>query len=178
MCVGFFFLTLCFFFRQAYCNIIAGAAFCIGLKYAGTENSEAFTSLRKAIKLFLGFSGKYVGEFAGKTTVENSLILILISISLVFAGTGDLEIMRIIRYLRSRIGSQHSQVTYGSHMGIHMALGFLFMGAGRFTLAKTPEAVAALVCALFPKFPNHSNDNRYDEYKIFNTIALYTTLSI
>ncbi|TMW48346.1 hypothetical protein DOY81_006572 [Sarcophaga bullata] len=146
---------------QAYCNIIAGASFCIGLKYAGTENPIAFKTLRRAIKLFLGFSGKYVGEFAGRTTIENSLMIILLAISLVFAGSGDLEILRIIRYLRSRIGTQHPHVTYGSHMAIHMSLGFLFLGAGRFTLAKTPEAVAALVCALFPKFPTHSNDNRY-----------------
>lgn len=101
-----------------------------------------------------------MGEFAGRTTIENSLMVILLSIALVFAGSGDLEILRIIRYLRSRIGTQHPHVTYGSHMAIHMALGFLFLGAGRFTLSKTPEAVAALVCALFPKFPTHSNDNR------------------
>lgn len=87
-------------------------------------------------------------------------MVILLAISLVFAGSGDLEILRIIRYLRSRIGTQHPHVTYGSHMAIHMSLGFLFLGAGRFTIAKTPEAVAALVCALFPKFPTHSNDNR------------------
>lgn len=148
------------YYSQAYCNIIAGASFCIGLKYAGTENPIAFKTLRRAIKLFLGFSGKYVGEFAGRTTIENSLMIILLAISLVFAGSGDLEILRIIRYLRSRIGTQHPHVTYGSHMAIHMSLGFLFLGAGRFTLAKTPEAVAALVCALFPKFPTHSNDNR------------------
>lgn len=150
-----------FFFSQAYCNIIAGAAFCIGLKYAGSENSVAFKTLRRAIKLFLGFTGKYVGEFAGRTTIENSLMVILLAISLVFAGSGDLEILRIIRYLRSRIGTTHPHVTYGSHMAIHMSLGFLFLGAGRFTISKTPEAVAALVCALFPKFPTHSNDNRY-----------------
>ncbi|XP_055843307.1 anaphase-promoting complex subunit 1 [Episyrphus balteatus] len=146
---------------QAYCNIISGAAVCIGLKYAGTENKDAFKALKKTIKLFLGFSGKYVGEYAGRATVESSLMLILISISLVYAGTGDLEIMRMIRYLRSRIGTAHSQVTYGSQMAIHMSLGFLFLGAGRYTLSKRPEAVAALVCALFPKFPCHSNDNRY-----------------
>uniref|UniRef100_A0A1A9WDA7 Uncharacterized protein n=1 Tax=Glossina brevipalpis TaxID=37001 RepID=A0A1A9WDA7_9MUSC len=146
---------------QAYCNIIAGAAFCMGLKFAGTKNPVAFVTLRRCIKLFLSFPGKYVGEFAGRTTVETSLMVILLAISLVFAGSGDLEILRIVRYLRSRIGPQYAHVTYGSHMAIHMALGFLFLGAGRFTIAKTPEAVAALVCALFPKFPNHSNDNRY-----------------
>lgn len=63
--------------------------------------------------------------------------------------------------LRNRLGSSNSHVTYGSHMAIHMALGFLFLGAGRYTLSRSPQAIAALVCALFPKFPTHSNDNRY-----------------
>ncbi|XP_017852968.1 anaphase-promoting complex subunit 1 [Drosophila busckii] len=146
---------------QAYCNILAGAAFCIGLKYAGTENPVAFKTLRTAIKQFLGFPGTPMGECAGRTTIESCLMVLLISISLVFAGSGNCEILRIIRYLRSRVGPQYPHVTYGSHMAIHMSLGLLFLGAGRFTIAKTPESIAALVCAFFPKFPIHSNDNRY-----------------
>ncbi|XP_034650000.1 anaphase-promoting complex subunit 1 [Drosophila subobscura] len=146
---------------QAYCNIVAGAAFCIGLKYAGTENAIAFATLRAAIKEFLSFPGTPMGECAGRTTVESCLMVLLIAISLVFAGSGNCEILRIIRFLRSRVGPQYPHITYGSHMAIHMSLGLLFLGAGRFTIAKTPESIAALVCAFFPKFPIHSNDNRY-----------------
>ncbi|XP_004520043.1 anaphase-promoting complex subunit 1 [Ceratitis capitata] len=153
---------------QAWCNVIAGAAFCMGLKYAGSENQEAFKTLHKALKTFIGFQGKHVFEFAGYTTVECCLMVILIAISMVFAGSGDLEILRIIRYLRSRISfrdrcrvNYNPNVTFGSQMAIHMSLGLLFLGAGRYTIANTPEAVAALICAFFPKFPNHSNDNRY-----------------
>lgn len=146
--------------RQAYCNILAGAAFCIGLKYAGTEDPVAFTTLRAVIKEFLGFPGTTMGECAGRTTIESCLMVLLISISLVFAGSGNCEILRIIRYLRSRVGPQYPHITYGSHMAIHMSLGLLFLGAGRYTIAKTPESIAALVCAFFPKFPIHSNDNR------------------
>ncbi|XP_053948485.1 anaphase-promoting complex subunit 1 isoform X1 [Anastrepha ludens] len=153
---------------QAWCNVIAGASFCMGLKYAGSENQEAFKTLHKALKKFIGFQSKHVFEFAGYTTVECCLMVILIAISLVFAGSGDLEILRIIRYLRSRISfrdrcrvNYNPNVTFGSQMAIHMSLGLLFLGAGRYTIANTPEAVAALICAFFPKFPNHSNDNRY-----------------
>ncbi|XP_033168826.1 anaphase-promoting complex subunit 1 [Drosophila mauritiana] len=146
---------------QAYCNIMAGAAFCIGLKYAGTENMVAFATLRSVIKDFLRFPSRPMGECAGRTTVESCLMVLLISISLVFAGSGNCEILRIIRFLRSRVGPQYPHITYGSHMAIHMSLGLLFLGAGRFTISQTPESVAALVCAFFPKFPIHSNDNRY-----------------
>lgn len=146
---------------QAYCNIVTGAAMSIGLRFAGTENPIAFKTLKKIITFFLSANGQYIGEYSGKATIESSTILVLISMSLVFAGTGHLHILRLIRMARSRIGSAHSQVTYGSHMAIHMALGFLFLGAGRYTISRRPEAIAALVCSLFPKFPMHSNDCRY-----------------
>ena len=146
---------------QAYCNIVTGAVMVIGLRYAGTENPIAFKTLKKIITFFMSANGKYIGEYAGKATVESCIVLVLIAFSLVFAGTGNLHILRMIRMTRSRIGPQNSQVTYGSHMAIHMALGFLFLGAGRYTISRRPEAIAALICALFPKFPTHSNDNRY-----------------
>ena len=46
-------------------------------------------------------------------------------------------------------------------MALHMSLGLLFLGGGRYTLNTRPESVAAMVAAFFPKFPTHSNDNRY-----------------
>jgi len=30
----------------------------------------------------------------------------------------------------------------------------------RYTLSTRPESIAAMLCAFFPKFPTHSNDNR------------------
>lgn len=77
------------------------------------------------------------------------------------AGTGNLDVMKLIRHLRKRVGvSSSSIVTYGSHLAIHMALGLLFLGGGKFTLSNSPPSVAALICAFYPKFPTHSNDNR------------------
>lgn len=75
------------------------------------------------------------------------------------AGTGDLEVFRLCRYLRSRVGKSH--VLYGSFMAQHMAIGLLFLGGCRLTLNSRPESVAALLCAFFPKYPIHSSDNRY-----------------
>ena len=46
----------------------------------------------------------------------------------VMAGTGNLDVLRIARQLRKR----HSpDVPYGSHVAVHMAIGLLFLGAGR-----------------------------------------------
>lgn len=79
----------------------------------------------------------------------------------IMAGTGDLEVLRICRFLRARVSvSPHSVITYGSHLATHMALGLLFLGGGKYTLSTTPEAIAALIIAFYPQFPTHSNDNR------------------
>lgn len=69
--------------------------------------------------------------------------------------------MRICRHVRTRVGPASSVVTYGSHLATHMALAFLFLGGGRYNLSNSPNAVAALIISLFPKFPTHSNDNRF-----------------
>ena len=45
-------------------------------------------------------------------------------------------------------------------MAVHCTIGLLFLGGGRSTLSTSPEAVAALIAAFFPKFPTHSEDNR------------------
>ncbi|CAL4136333.1 unnamed protein product [Meganyctiphanes norvegica] len=147
--------------HQAYYNILAGACMVLGLKFAGSANSEAFQVLWKYTRMFTNFTKRSVAELAGKSTIETCLNIILLSLSMVMAGTGDLEVLRIIRYLRSRVGPANSSVGYGSHLAIHMALGFLFLGGGRFSLSTSNMAIAALLIACFPKFPTHSNDNRY-----------------
>lgn len=77
------------------------------------------------------------------------------------AGTGNVEVLRICRCLRSRIcQASNTVVTYGSHLATHMALGLLFLGGGRYSLSTSPESIAALIIAFYPKFPTHSNDNR------------------
>lgn len=55
----------------------------MGLRYAGTDNEEAFTTLRKTLDMFMSMGNWYVGEYSGKATVESCLILVLLSISLV-----------------------------------------------------------------------------------------------
>lgn len=47
------------------------------------------------------------------------------------AGSGNLDVLRIARELHKR---HSSEITYGNHMAVHMAIGFLFLGAGRLVL--------------------------------------------
>ncbi|XP_012289018.1 anaphase-promoting complex subunit 1 [Orussus abietinus] len=147
--------------NQAYCNVIAGACMALGLKYAGTANKNAFKTLYNYAQMFTALTHKSIAELAGKSTIETCLNVVLLATAVVMAGTGELDIMRICRHVRTRVGPASSVVTYGSHLATHMALGLLFLGGGRYTLSNSPSAVAALVISLFPKFPTHSNDNRY-----------------
>ncbi|KAK3580765.1 hypothetical protein CHS0354_023054 [Potamilus streckersoni] len=148
---------------QAYCNVIAGASMVIGLKFAGTANQMAFNTLMDCMKRSLRIiSTPCLVEQAGKSTVEACMINILLAMAMVMAGTGNLDVLRICRMFRSRVGPPYNlYVMYGSHMAISMAIGLLFLGGGRYTLSTKPEAIGVLLCAFFPKFPIHSNDNRY-----------------
>jgi anaphase-promoting complex subunit 1 len=76
------------------------------------------------------------------------------------AGSGDLEVLRICRYLRSRVGPSYNHVLYGSHMAVNMALSLLFMGGGRYTFKTDSLSIALMICAFYPHFPIDSNDNR------------------
>ncbi|RXG57434.1 Anaphase-promoting complex subunit 1 [Armadillidium vulgare] len=102
-----------------------------------------------------GKDSRSVAELAGKSTVETCLCSILLSLSLVMAGTGDLEVLRLIRYLRSRVGLTVSTVGYGSHLAIHMALGFLFLGGGKVLLRDFEYRPRLSYCLLFPQAFRH-----------------------
>ncbi|XP_050429945.1 anaphase-promoting complex subunit 1 [Adelges cooleyi] len=148
--------------NQTYCNIVAGCSMAMGLRFAGTANEEAFKTLLSYCQMFISLCSKSVAELCGKSTIETCINVTLLSLSMVMAGTGDLEVLRICRYLRSRVSaSPLSVITYGSHLATHMALGLLFLGGGKFTLSTSPESIAALIIAFYPQFPTHSNDNRY-----------------
>ncbi|CAN8007085.1 unnamed protein product [Ixodes pacificus] len=147
---------------QAYCNILAGACLCLGLKFAGSANNQAFDTLLHYARLFLDLQRRPSAEQAGRNTLDNCLLTSLLGLSLVMAGTGDLEVLRLCRHLRLRSGQASGHILYGSHLATHMAMGLLFLGGGGgLTLGTSPLAVACLVCALFPRLPIHSSDNRY-----------------
>lgn len=157
---------------QAFCNIIAGCCLCLGLKFAGSANKEAFDTLMHYTKIFLSITGKSLADQAGKSTIETCLNVCVLSLAMVMAGRGDLDVLRICRHLRSRVSQSSSYVLYGSHMATHMALGLLFLGGGRFTLSTSPLAVGAMICSFFPKFPTHSNDNRYHLQAFYHLYVL------
>jgi anaphase-promoting complex subunit 1 len=71
--------------------------------------------------------------------------------------------------LRKRVSVD---VTYGNHMALNMAIGFLFLGGGRYTLDTSPQSIAFLLCAVYPRFPQSCRDNRYHLQALRHMYAL------
>jgi len=146
--------------RQAHANIIAGSCLAIGLRFAGTADADAHKLMKKYVLYF----GKARDETGGtwtsrdRPTLETCLDIAALALGLVMAGTGDLDAMRVLRAQRRRMDAA---VTYGTHTAMHMAIGFLFLGGGRYTLSRSNNAIAALVCSLYPRFSLNTTANRY-----------------
>lgn len=78
-------------------------------------DEKAMKRHRAQMKRLLQFGA----DRTSKTTVEMCVTLSAVSAGMVCAGSGDLDVMRILRVLRAKI----DDVSYGSHMGIAMAVG-------------------------------------------------------
>ena len=111
-------------------------------------------------KKLIAITKRSLADLTGRAVIEQTVCVLVLAQGMVMAGSGDLGVMRTCRMLRARVHNNNT-VTYGSHMAVHLALGLLFLGGGKLGLSNSPEAVAAMICAFYPKFPTHSSDNRY-----------------
>lgn len=156
---------------QAYVNALTGACFALGLKYAGTANQNAQELLQSYCLKLLKMKQKapevsMMGVMAcahgvDKATLECCLGTVALALAVVMAGTGHLPTYRTLRSLRQRLGGGGAgNLTYGNHMAISMALGFLFMGGGTVSFSTENKAIASLLISLFPRFPSSTVDNR------------------
>jgi hypothetical protein len=154
-----------------YVNILAGAVFSIGFKYAGTGSREAFALVHQYFTFFKKLRIVQQNKDAigvvhtnltknqvDRNTAETCLCVCSFAMSMIMAGTGDIECFRTLRVLRKRF--EHD-MHYGYNMAINMSLGFLFLGNGAFTFSRNNLAIASLICSLYPVFPQNPTDNRY-----------------
>ena len=167
--------------RTSFFTAVAGACMAIGLRYAGTADREARDVLMRRLRMLQcvrnrgrsqtkaaaggapgtlpPLRGSQVDRVASsRATVEMCCGTVALALALVMAGTGEVATMRLLRELRNKVDIS---VSYGHHMAYNMALGFLFLHGGSATFARTPEAISALMCALYPRFPNFATDCQY-----------------
>lgn len=141
-------------------NIIAGLCFALGLRYAGSGESQARDLLLFYLDQFIRISRLPVRSYdarLARNSVRNCQDVVALAAAAVMAGTGDIALFRRLRSLHGRIDAD---TTYGSHMAAHMAIGVLFLGGGSYTLGTSNQAVASLICAFYPIFPTTVLDNK------------------
>ena len=157
-------------FIQAYFAILSGACFVLALRYAGTHNENVRHIL---LSHLADLSSKknpltrpsITSAMGCKNLIRTTINSVVMGLGMVMAGSGDLLVMRQLRRLHARLPTSStslgSDVSYGDHMATHLALGLLFLGAGKFTLSTAhPRQVAVLLCAFYPRFPRDVSDGR------------------
>ncbi|KAI0790915.1 hypothetical protein C8Q75DRAFT_758459 [Abortiporus biennis] len=147
-------------YELAYYNIVTGCAFAVALKFAGTASEEAYQLLVKYYDLFYNLSlstGPAFEQRIRRAAIRDGLNLISISLSMVMAGTGEINTLRRLRFA---YGMYSQPVRYGTHVSNHVSLGLLFLGGGRYTLGTSDGAIACMLAAFFPRFPQISSDNK------------------
>mmetsp|Transcript_19350 Transcript_19350/g.23231 ORF Transcript_19350/g.23231 Transcript_19350/m.23231 type:complete len:350 (+) Transcript_19350:285-1334(+) len=159
--------------RQIHAHVVAGACFAIGLRFAGTGDESAAEAIGERLMDFLTLRDENdplsVALRPEHPILEMCLGCSAIALAMVMAGTGDLDTLRLFKMLRWRCDDD---IRYGTHMAFSTAIGLLFLGGGTCTLGRSPEDIAALVLAFFPRFPSSTSDNRYHLQALRHCYAL------
>ena len=150
-------------------SIIAGACLALGIRYAGTCHAPAFSvlmsQLQQAKKAFevprLNLPALFHAELC--------LNVVALAASLLMAGSGNLELLRLLRAIdlqrralaAATTAANRMHSSYGGHMAQAMSLGLLFLGGGTYSIRRSNVGIAGLLCALFPLFPYRPDDTRY-----------------
>ena len=141
-------------------NVMAGICLSIALRFAGSGSLDVRDLLCHRLDQFIRICRlpalSYDQKLA-RATARNCQDITALAASCVMAGTGDLHVFRRLRSLHGRVDSD---TPYGSHLATHFAIGVLFMGGGTHTFGTSNIAVASLLCAFYPLFPNNVLDNK------------------
>ncbi|OBZ82956.1 Anaphase-promoting complex subunit 1, partial [Choanephora cucurbitarum] len=147
--------------NQARYNIMSGAFLCLGLRFAGSKNQEAFTFLLRYLDHFIRLLNINAVSFQQRIThtiIRTCIDILCTAAAMIMAGTGNLGLLKRLKML---YGMVNGETSYGDHMAFSMSMGLLFAGLGGYTLTTTNEAIAGLLCAFYPFYPLSTDDNRY-----------------
>lgn len=148
--------------QLGYYNIIAGACMAIAIKYASSQSIEArdtifffLSSVTRALESLDRSPSNYDEKLAYRNchSIESLMALCL---SVVMAGSGDLDTLRELRKLQA---ATDQQMNFGNYMALNMALGFLFLGGGQFAFSLSNFAIANLITSMYPVFPDENSES-------------------
>lgn len=150
-------------------SILAGLCFSIALRFSGSASTKVRDLLLHNLDELMRISQipptlrshpdavpPYDEELT-RTQARTCQDILALSVSVVMAGTGDLEVLRRLRALHGR---DDPDTPYGSHLAAHLAIGALFLGCGTATFGTSNLAIAALLVSFYPIFPTSVMDNR------------------
>lgn len=168
-----------------YYNCIAGAIMALALKFSGTGNENVkrlILSYLKQIQKVETINNSFVCDPSHKGKIDiynyfNVLSVCILSLSLVMAGTADIDCLKAARIVRKLL-EQKMKMHYGFNMAIHMAIGFLSLGKGGYTFGREDLHIAALLISIYPHFPINPDDNRYhlQAFRHFYAMAIVPNL--
>lgn len=140
-----------------YIHILSGELLSIAICFASTANFDAKKTLLYYLDILLNLSFLEPTNYDSKVAlvgIRNARDVILLGLSLIMAGTGDLDIMRRLRYLQ---GITDEYTKYGNYMATNMSLGFLFLGGGQQAFNTNDNfAIAALLTSIYPMFGSNN----------------------
>lgn len=145
---------------MSFYSILAGVLFSLGLRYAGSGNTQVRDLLVKYLDKFRDLASQPAESYDAQLARNNIQMcqdVVALSAASAMAGTGDLEVLRRLRALHGR---DDPDTSYGSHMAAHLAIGTLFLGSGTATFSTSNLAIASLLIAFYPLFPSNVQDNR------------------
>ncbi|KAH9905946.1 hypothetical protein F4778DRAFT_685792 [Xylariomycetidae sp. FL2044] len=143
-------------------TILAGLCFALALRYAGSGDLKVRDLLLSFLHRFytqcriLNPKANF-DERCVRVTSRMCLDVVILSCATVMAGTCDLKVLRILRSLHGR---NDPETSYGSHLATHMAMGALSLGCGTQTFNTSNVAIASLLVAFYPVFPDSVQDNK------------------
>ena len=122
-----------------YTNIIAGCIMAMGLKYAGTGDKQACKTIVEEINFFRRMKVAkcdLANDKYNKNSIDNYnlctyLCVCTLAISLIMSGTCDSKCLKLFKGIKRKV-EDASSMHYGFSMAMHMAIGFLFLGNGRY----------------------------------------------
>jgi anaphase-promoting complex subunit 1 len=144
---------------------LAGGFLSIAFKYLGTADTHVANLIIEEILNIREMKTQVIGQHEltdsnknsiDKQTLLTTLCVGCLSLGLIMAGTGDANSFRLMKRIRKRVEGE-----YGFSVAVHMAIGFLFLGNCQYSFANSDFAIAAVLAAIYPKFPNSPSDNRH-----------------
>jgi hypothetical protein len=154
---------------EAYYYIKTGICLSMGIRYASTYNREAAATIQSFLDEVTPLGKDYMipklRHYTKQTLTNSCAAIVVYSLSLVMAGSGDLETLRCIRQVRNHLTDPPSvesdSFIYGVQTFCNTALGFLFLGNARYGFSQSTEATAMLLISSYPIFSQSICDQKH-----------------